>query len=308
MGLGIFVVDRNYKVRHMNPTMARWFGDHSGKVCYESVAGLSAPCPYCQLNDVINESKVVHYEPSTPDGKTFRIVAAPVTENDGSISKMEIISDITDRKRTEEALAAKREWEDTFNSINDAITIHDKTYNITHYNTAAKRLLGLPHLVTSDVIKCYQFYHGKDCAPEACPSCRCFQTQQPVVSEFYEPHLNMFVEVRAIPRLDVNGQLTGLVHIVSDITDRKTSEQLIRIRLELLEFAASHSLEELLQKTLDEIGSLTNSPIGFYHFVGSDQETLSLQAWSTRTVKEFCQAQGKGLHYPSIRQAYGWTP
>ncbi len=91
-----------------------------------------------------------------------------------------------------------------------------------------------------------------------------------------------------------------------DITERKQTEQILQLRLRVMEFAATHSLEELLQKTLDEVGELTNSPIGFYHFVEADQRTLSLQAWSTRTLDEFCQAEGKGLHYP-IDQAGVWT-
>jgi PAS domain S-box-containing protein len=83
-------------------------------------------------------------------------------------------------------------------------------------------------------------------------------------------------------------------------------ENFIRIRLRLFEFAVSHSLEELLQKTIDEVGALTQSPIGFYHFVDSDQKTLSLQVWSTRTVNEFCKVQGKGIHY-GIDQAGVWV-
>ena len=92
----------------------------------------------------------------------------------------------------------------------------------------------------------------------------------------------------------------------TDITERKRAESLVNVRLSLLEFAASHSSEELLQKTLDEIGQFTNSPIGFLHFVESDQKTLSLQAWSTRTLAEFCTAEGKGAHYP-IEKAGVWV-
>lgn len=92
----------------------------------------------------------------------------------------------------------------------------------------------------------------------------------------------------------------------TDITQRKRAENLVNVRLSLLEFAASHSSEELLQKTLDEIGQLTNSPIGFLHFVECDQKTLSLQEWSTRTLKEFCSAEGKGAHYP-IEKAGVWV-
>ncbi len=91
-----------------------------------------------------------------------------------------------------------------------------------------------------------------------------------------------------------------------DITARKRAEELLRVRMRLMEFAATHSLDEFLQQTLDEVGELTDSPIGFYHFVEADQKTLSLQMWSTRTLKEFCTAQGKGKHY-SIADAGVWV-
>jgi diguanylate cyclase (GGDEF)-like protein len=91
-----------------------------------------------------------------------------------------------------------------------------------------------------------------------------------------------------------------------DITERKQAEELIQLRLRLNEFAATHSLDELMQKALDEIGLITSSPIGFYHFVEPDQKTLSLWAWSTRTREEFCHAEGKGMHY-DIEQAGVWV-
>jgi len=94
--------------------------------------------------------------------------------------------------------------------------------------------------------------------------------------------------------------------VLVDVTERRHLEDTLRFRAELLDYAAEHSLEELLQKTLDMLGVLTNSPIGFYHFVEPDQNTLTLQAWSTRTVKEFCTAQGQGSHYP-IGKAGVWV-
>ncbi len=93
---------------------------------------------------------------------------------------------------------------------------------------------------------------------------------------------------------------------IRDITARRQAENLVRVRLSLLEYSATHSLDELLQKTLDEVGSLTNSSIGFYHFISEDEKIISLQAWSTRTVTEFCKAEGKGQHYP-VDQAGVWV-
>jgi diguanylate cyclase (GGDEF)-like protein/PAS domain S-box-containing protein len=69
-------------------------------------------------------------------------------------------------------------------------------------------------------------------------------------------------------------------------------------RLRLAEAAPRLSLHELLVATLDEAGTLTGSPIGFYHFLEKDQVTLTLQAWSSRTSREFCRAEGQGKHYP----------
>ena len=80
------------------------------------------------------------------------------------------------------------------------------------------------------------------------------------------------------------------------IAERKQAEEIVRLRLRLFEFAADHSLGELMQKALDEIEEITHSSIGFYHFVEADQKTLSLQAWSTRTMREFCKAEGKGMN------------
>jgi two-component system CheB/CheR fusion protein len=94
--------------------------------------------------------------------------------------------------------------------------------------------------------------------------------------------------------------------VLTDVTERRRIEETLRFRLSLLDCAAEHSLEELLQEMLDVIGALTDSPIGFCHFVEPDQNTLSLAAWSTRTVKDFCSAKGQGTHYP-IAEAGVWV-
>jgi len=78
------------------------------------------------------------------------------------------------------------------------------------------------------------------------------------------------------------------------------------VRLRLLEFAVEHSLGELLQRTLDEAEVLSRSQVGFYHFVDEDQVTLWLQAWSTRTLAQFCKAEGRGLHH-AVDKAGVWV-
>ncbi len=65
----------------------------------------------------------------------------------------------------------------------------------------------------------------------------------------------------------------------------------------LLRFAGDHSLGEVLQQTLDEVCALTESKVGFCHFVSEDEQSAHLQAWSTATLRDYCKAEGQGLHY-----------
>ncbi|MEW6521891.1 MAG: PAS domain S-box protein, partial [Thermodesulfobacteriota bacterium] len=102
------------------------------------------------------------------------------------------------------------------------------------------------------------------------------------------------------------GEITGVVLVFRDQSSQRKAQRLTQVRLDLLDYAAGHTLDELLTKALDEISACVDSPIGFCHFIGSDQKTLFLQQWSTRTLKEFCRAEGKGLHY-SIDQAGVWV-
>jgi PAS domain S-box-containing protein len=67
-----------------------------------------------------------------------------------------------------------------------------------------------------------------------------------------------------------------------------------------------HSLDDVLEETLNEVEKLTGSLISFYHFVDPDEKSLTLQNWSTRTKKEFCKAEGKGSHY-EIAKAGVWV-
>ncbi len=96
MDLGLFIVNEDYTVRYMNATMIKWFGDQTNLICYKAVAGLTNPCPYCRLKEIIRTGENVIYTPTTEDGRTFNIHASLLTNADGTVSKLEIIQDITE--------------------------------------------------------------------------------------------------------------------------------------------------------------------------------------------------------------------
>jgi PAS domain S-box-containing protein len=136
------------------------------------------------------------------------------------------LTDITERRKMKElVMQSTQDWEDTFNTIPDMITIHDMEYNITHANKAAHEMLKLGEVDLNLNNKCYKHYHGKDYAPKECPSCNCLKTGLPATFEIFEPHLNKFIEIRSIPRINKENELIGQIHIARDISVRKKIEQ-----------------------------------------------------------------------------------
>ncbi|MCF8146422.1 MAG: PAS domain S-box protein [Deltaproteobacteria bacterium] len=108
------------------------------------------------------------------------------------------------------------------------------------------------------------------------------------------------------PIRDDTGQVVGVVLVFRDQSEERLNRRLAETRLSLIGYALDHTLDDLLTRALDEVGAFVDSPISFYHFVEPDQKTLSLQQWSTRTLKDFCRAEGKGTHY-SIDRAGVWV-
>jgi len=126
--------------------------------------------------------------------------------------------------KTYELLTANRDWEESFDSINDAITIHSADFEIIRANRAAQQLLNLP---LEQIVghKCHQVYHGRACPPEGCPSCDILTSGQACDFEVFETHLNKFIHLRAMPRFNAENEIAGLVHIVQDISTSKQAEE-----------------------------------------------------------------------------------
>jgi len=103
-----------------------------------------------------------------------------------------------------------------------------------------------------------------------------------------------------------SGKAIGVLGVGRDISERRKLEHLDQVRHQLSELLYSGDQSLLMQTALDTAEKITDSQIGLFHFVEPDQDSISLQVWSTRTLKEMCSAKGEGLHYP-ISEAGVWV-
>ena len=151
---------------------------------------------------------------------------------------------ITEHKRFEEAIIrAKEEWERTFDTIPDLITILDKEHRVVRVNQAmAKRLRLEPDQCIG--ARCYEVVHGLSCPPEFCPHVHTCRDGGEHMAEIHETILGGDFLVSTTPLYDSKGQPVGSVHVARDITERKAAEdQLAKQAAQLQERKAQ--LEEI---------------------------------------------------------------
>ncbi len=128
--------------------------------------------------------------------------------------------DITDQKEKERTLKrALRNWQTTFNAVNSVVWLLDRNQRIVNANRATEGLFGVcPGEVVGRY--CWEVVHdSQENIPPECPARKAMVTHSREREEMFFG--DRWFEVVVDPVLDEGGGVEGLVHIVSDITERK---------------------------------------------------------------------------------------
>ncbi|MHC4323564.1 MAG: PAS domain-containing protein [Planctomycetota bacterium] len=100
----VYIVNRRGEIEYINPEMEKQHGLWTDKKCYQYRLGTDEPCESCEF-DRIRSGRTVRAEWTDEKiGKTYDCIDAPLTNLDGSISKLKIMRNITERKKAENAL------------------------------------------------------------------------------------------------------------------------------------------------------------------------------------------------------------
>ena len=132
---------------------------------------------------------------------------------------------VTETRAAEQAIMrAKEEWELTFDSVQDFMSILDTDFRMLRINAAMEEKTGIRE---KDAIgkSCFEVIKCTEGSIENCPLHAMIQDQGQALVEHYDAARRKSLETRMSPIVDSVGVLMGYVHITRDITDRKELER-----------------------------------------------------------------------------------
>jgi len=230
---GIYIVSKDYEIEFMNKVLIGEFGDRVGTICYKVFHDREEPCPLCKNQEVMN-GETVHWEwNSGRRNRTYDLIETPLKNIDGTISKLTIFRDITERKRAEEKLLrVSRDREEIFQALGNAVIIIDPEFNILDANRPVMAATGMSAKELTGR-KCYEIAHRTTEPPENCPAKKLMASKDYKPVENDMEALGGIFLVSCTPVIE-DGDLVKIIHTMADITERKRAEEKLEKKIEEL--------------------------------------------------------------------------
>jgi PAS domain S-box-containing protein len=120
---GVYIINENYEIEFVNPSLKKEFGQIENKRCYEYFQDISEPCSWCKTQENITHGSIRWEWGSPITKKHYEITATPIKRAAGNVSKLVIFHDITKRKKAEDKMKRAREQADTYLNLAGVILV-----------------------------------------------------------------------------------------------------------------------------------------------------------------------------------------
>jgi PAS domain S-box-containing protein len=118
---------------------------------------------------------------------------------------------------------SQKEWQTTFDSITDLVSIHDSQFRIIKANKAVAEHFGLPPEAVVHM-KCHDLFHDNCSIPGNCPHTKSMHDNRAVTEEVRDARTGKLFRVSTFPYYSPEGAFAGSVHVARDITQEKETE------------------------------------------------------------------------------------
>ncbi len=243
----VYITGGDYRVEYINPPMRKIFGPVRRRKCFAYLHHRDKPCSVCRRDEVFR-GKVVRWEWSASrTGRTYDVIESPLRHPDGSVSKLKIMRDITDRKqlerqlekfneklekivirRTEELSAANELLERLFSSVHFLIAYLDADFNFRRVNRAyAKAYQKTPeYFVGKNHFRLFPHPENERIFRRVVRTGRPFVVfARPFVYPDHPEWGTTYWDWSLRPVLDAEGEVEGLLLVLVDVTERKQAQE-----------------------------------------------------------------------------------
>lgn len=232
---GVYITNQRHEIEYINPALEREFGPTKGRRCYEYLDNRKEPCPWCKNREVF-QGNTVRWEWASNNGKTYDLIDTPLRNPDGTTSKLEILRDVTEQKRS--AYLALEESERRYRYLVESVTDYIYTVKVengrpvsTTHGPACISITGYaPREFEADPLLWLRMVPEEDRQPimEQAEKVLAGRETPPVVHRIiHKDGRTKWVENTIVPRYSKEGRLISYDGLISDVTKRKEAEDAV---------------------------------------------------------------------------------
>lgn len=151
---------------------------------------------------------------------------------------------------------SQKEWETTFDAMQDCVSVHDTAGKVIRANVAlARRLKTIPQKVVGRC--CSEIYNPAGSGGAPCRHTHSLESEALVVEEMTLPMMEGVFQISVSPWYDKDKRLVGSIHVAKDISNEKLLQQ------QLIQSEKLSAIGELISGIAHELNNPLTGVMGY---------------------------------------------
>ena len=256
----VYLQGPDHSIRFANRSFRERFGEPEGRACYQVITGRDKPCKSCRPFSVFETGRPIEWEWVRGDGRAYQIFDYPFSDIDGSPLVLELGIDVTERKHTEEALRrSENKYKTLLEHLPQKIFLKNNASVYSSCNENYARDLNIkPEEIQGKTD--FDFFPKALAEKYRSDDKRIIASgnTEDIEEKYPQDGQEMWVQTVKTPIKDEKGNITGVLGIFWDITQRKRAEEALRRTYDELELRVKERTAELsvaneqLRREIDE--------------------------------------------------------